>query len=467
MKSSKTKPTKLKELQVNPSKTFHHQNMKSKSTVVDADYSNSHRNINNKNNNNNSGLTSNSNNNISASNLVNNMNSNNNNNSNSNKNKNKNYKLSPIKATTNKGMPNTGNSNNSNNLNHGNNNSNSTTHSNNTSSNLNINTNNYSSSSTSNNNSTYSGKFYSSQPHTTKNQPVSIMSLFLSTLPLDIKYLHMNFPYYDNSKHSAKSLGVVKAYSANTHQGTVRDYNEDRVSIILNIVRPNLYNGSFWPKCSFFGVYDGHGGSGCAEFLRDHLHHFVVKDEHFPVNPREALMRGFEAAEKEFMTKHAFNRSGTEIIDRSGSCAIVSLVVDDAVYVANVGDSRAVLSKNSGREIVALSRDHKPDDEFETKRVTDAGGRVYQTQTNTKNMSPCSLNLFNVKVHPNQILTGPSRVFPGRLSVSRSFGDSEAKTVKFGGNPNVITADPEVQVIKLTEEHDFIVLGCKWHISYI
>lgn len=227
-------------------------------------------------------------------------------------------------------------------------------------------------------NKDFPGQSYPCVPHTTKNQPLSIMSLFASTLPLDIKYLHMNFPYYDVSKYSSKSLGVIRAYSANTHQGTIRDYNEDRVSIILNIVRPSSYHGSFWPKCSFFGVYDGHGGSGCSEFLRDQLHHFVVKDSHFPVNPREALIRGFEAAENEFLTKYALSKSGNEVIDRSGSCAIVALVVDDVVYVANLGDSRAVLSRNSGKEVVVLSKDHKPEEENESRRIVEAGGKVYQ-----------------------------------------------------------------------------------------
>lgn len=69
--------------------------------------------------------------------------------------------------------------------------------------------------------------------------------------------------------------GAVKAFGANTHDGLVRKYNEDKVSIILNILKPsNLVNES-WPKCSFFGVYDGHGGPNCADFLRDNLYRFV------------------------------------------------------------------------------------------------------------------------------------------------------------------------------------------------
>jgi serine/threonine protein phosphatase PrpC len=53
-----------------------------------------------------------------------------------------------------------------------------------------------------------------------------------------------------------------------------RNYNEDRVAIILNIMKPKHkeINESSWPKCSFFGVYDGHGGNVCADFLRDYLH---------------------------------------------------------------------------------------------------------------------------------------------------------------------------------------------------
>lgn len=65
---------------------------------------------------------------------------------------------------------------------------------------------------------------------------------------------------------------MVVAYAANTNQGIIRTYNEDRVSIILNILKPPNRLNEEWPKCSFFGIYDGHGGSGCADFLRDNLH---------------------------------------------------------------------------------------------------------------------------------------------------------------------------------------------------
>ena len=57
-------------------------------------------------------------------------------------------------------------------------------------------------------------------------------------------------------------------------------------------------------------------------------------------------------------------------------------------------------------------------------------------------------------------ILGPHRVFPGRLSVSRAFGDIEAKLPKYGGNPDVIVADPEIRQFKVTAEMDYIVLAC-------
>ena len=40
-------------------------------------------------------------------------------------------------------------------------------------------------------------------------------------------------------------------------------------------------------------------------------------------------------------------------------------MIGATVYVANLGDSRAVLSENGGKKISQLTRDHKPEDEIE------------------------------------------------------------------------------------------------------
>ena len=63
------------------------------------------------------------------------------------------------------------------------------------------------------------------------------------------------------------------------------------------------------------------------------------------------------------MVEANFQRAHSEGVERSGSCANVVLIVNDMIYVANVGDSRSLLSIDCGQQIAMLSRDHKPDDE--------------------------------------------------------------------------------------------------------
>ena len=85
----------------------------------------------------------------------------------------------------------------------------------------------------------------------------------------------------------------------------MRNYNEDRVSIILNIMKPaNYKKEDVWPVCSFFAVYDGHGGQACANFLRDHLHKFVINNPNFPLYPKKAIQEGFQKAEAEILQSY-------------------------------------------------------------------------------------------------------------------------------------------------------------------
>jgi protein phosphatase PTC2/3 len=60
------------------------------------------------------------------------------------------------------------------------------------------------------------------------------------------------------------------------------------------------------------------------------------------------------------------------------------------------------------------------------------------------------------------VIYGPHRVFPGRLSVSRTFGDIEAKLAKLEGNPKVVIAEPDITAFKITDKckYDFIIIGC-------
>lgn len=94
------------------------------------------------------------------------------------------------------------------------------------------------------------------------------------------------------------------AYGANTHNGIIRSYNEDRISIVLDLKRPDqsIKEQNFSDsKIMFFAIFDGHGGQGCSEFLRDNLHNNIASAPSFPLDLEAALKEGCQMAEKKFM----------------------------------------------------------------------------------------------------------------------------------------------------------------------
>lgn len=131
--------------------------------------------------------------------------------------------------------------------------------------------------------------------------------------------------------------------------------------------------------------------------------------------------------------------------------------MDKNVYIANVGDSRAIMSADFGDKVYILTTDHKPTDENEIKRIVENGGKIYQTQTT---FNPIKKNYGGGKSQlAPQIMLGPPRVKPGRLSVSRTFGDIEAKYPVYGGNPKVVIAVPEISEFVVSPSFDFLLLG--------
>ena len=65
-------------------------------------------------------------------------------------------------------------------------------------------------------------------------------------------------------------------------------------------------------------------------------------------------------------------------------------------------------------------------------------------------MSRAFCTVENDNQETQQRMIGPLRVLPGRLSVSRTFGDAEAKIPSLGGNLQVVIATPEISTFKIS-----------------
>ena len=270
-------------------------------------------------------------------------------------------------------------------------------------------------------------------------------SIEKSRLP-DLKYSKNSGKYStiqktNQGKSSIKRCGAVTAFAVNSYPGKYR--NEDRVSIMINIPKPqNLLDDSQWPLSSYYAIFDGHSGKQCAEYLKKNMYKYIINEPNFPCRIKISLLEGFKKLDQDFLI------TAKETGDMSGSCALALLVIGDKCFIANTGDSRAFISMNNGKAIGWLSNEHKPGDSLEYARILKAGGNVYS-------------NYIINEQGENKIL-GPHLVSPGKLHVSRAFGDIDAKDSSYGGNPKVIIPDPEVKSFKMKKEQDFIVIatGC-------
>ena len=140
----------------------------------------------------------------------------------------------------------------------------------------------------------------------------------------------------------------------------------------------------------WFAVFDGHGGWQCSEYAHKKLHTNVQielfnhlgspddKDEeakeessvdaiysmstlrylaasltllllgkHSPEIVERAIKAAFERTDRQYMTKvYGAFELGFGRDTRAGSCALGVFVLDEIMYVANAGDSRAVIGIN-------------------------------------------------------------------------------------------------------------------------
>ncbi|XP_020575274.1 LOW QUALITY PROTEIN: probable protein phosphatase 2C 25 [Phalaenopsis equestris] len=116
------------------------------------------------------------------------------------------------------------------------------------------------------------------------------------------------------------------------------------------------------PMGTFVGVYDGHGGPEAARFIADHLFlHFIRIARESGTVSEDIIRNAFSATEDGFLALVRRTRQLKPSMATVGSCCLVGVIWRGTLYVANLGDSRAVigcLSRSNSIIAEQLTRDH-------------------------------------------------------------------------------------------------------------
>ena len=193
---------------------------------------------------------------------------------------------------------------------------------------------------------------------------------------------------------------------------------------------------------AFICVMDGHGRGGerISEYCMQNLPSLLLEHPAFlDADYGKALRESVLQVDKNLRVK--LGREATY----AGTTIVLVLAVADTLYIANAGDSRAVvgsLSSANRNNIIAknLSNDHKPDSSEEKRRILSMGGFV----------------------SPESEEDGPARVWLGRsmnscgLSMARSLGDHALAAVG-------VIAEPEITTHQLTSTDRLVKLKTFLH----
>jgi serine/threonine protein phosphatase PrpC len=284
-------------------------------------------------------------------------------------------------------------------------------------------------------------------------------------IPLSLELLNKDYTFYEKASFSNKSIGSLKSYGYNTFHGLFKEINEDKIIVINQIKKPASSKMKTWPKISYFGIFDGHGGEGCSEFLKNNLLNYLIDNKNFPFDIKTGLTESFEKAEEEFFKLKC--SGDIEHCDKSGSCALVSILFDNKIYIANLGDSRAIMSMNSGTKVKQLTNDHKPDNPKEFERVIKNGSKIYIDDNDDPHRDPSKLNFIKDKAELEKSKSNNKsneemifRVYPSDLAVTKSIGDIKAKKKEFGGKQGSIINKPDIFIHDINSTDDFLVMGC-------
>ncbi|KAG7993503.1 hypothetical protein I3843_01G008100 [Carya illinoinensis] len=201
------------------------------------------------------------------------------------------------------------------------------------------------------------------------------------------------------------------------------------------------------PSATYVGVYDGHGGPEASRFITQHLFSFLHKfaTEEGGLS-EDVIKKAFDATEREFLLLVKRSWPAQPQIASVGSCCLVGAISNDVLYVANLGDSRAVLGRrgsglvNSPVVAERLSTDHNVG-------VEEVRKEVKALHPDDSHIVVNSRGVWRIK---------------GIIQVSRSIGDVYLKKPEFNRDPlfrhfgpliplkrPVMTAEPSIVIRKL------------------
>jgi len=159
-----------------------------------------------------------------------------------------------------------------------------------------------------------------------------------------------------------------------------------------------LINGSLGDDTldmGVFGLFEGHVSRAAAQFASIHFVDHLLR--HIPFDdidraPLEALRQSIHSINTSWKDSITSPQcSADSNLKLCGSTGVVALILGNNLYVANVGDSRAILYtggldlnevEESEREralkdhVIRLTHDHKPEYEDEENRIRETGGYV-------------------------------------------------------------------------------------------
>eukprot|EP01025_Chloroclados_australasicus_P060599 TRINITY_DN7794_c1_g1_i1.p2 TRINITY_DN7794_c1_g1~~TRINITY_DN7794_c1_g1_i1.p2 ORF type:complete len:306 (+),score=21.95 TRINITY_DN7794_c1_g1_i1:923-1840(+) len=228
----------------------------------------------------------------------------------------------------------------------------------------------------------------------------------------------------------------------------IRKYMEDRYICVPHInlsSSPSLYNGtqSIDNSCAYAAVFDGHNGVHAADIGIHSIYESITSKifaSEFGVSNGCEFGRDLDFVSS--VIKQSFQEVDDMIVDlavqndwTSGSTGLLAFLIGRQIYVANCGDSRAVLC-NAGTAI-RITTDHKPNVPKEQERIQKNGGQV-TCQTN---------RIYRVVVQPSSNITS-------KLAVSRALGDIWFK------QPNkIVECVPDVYHRQIEDGDQFVILA--------